>query len=272
MQDPTTLYVELLNLMKLHLAQTYPSGTWIPSDRNTQSYFRQHVTKTPKVQTPKPPEPIRTPPAPKPEVVYAPPVSVPVKPKEPIALIEEKRAPEIKAPKSNKMEHHPLPSAPDCDFNDFKQIIADKFPQYKIVEHAPCDSTAKQKSNAWQQPKTIPAAVVLSFDSQPKNLQFLHNVARAINFHVPADVMSAAQIEQDMGWEAFLSAPSLRLVIASDGSLHHTTKLMAHYRESSKQAKHYLGQIPFCPLSDLSLYCKEPKLKAALWLALRTMI
>lgn len=172
-------------------------------------------------------------------------------------------------PKQAFLNLEPLPAAQPIDCQQFRIILKEHFPHYPLTDHIPSDQRAKKVKNAWQMEQMIPPILILSFQEQEKQLNFLKNVAEAITRHgVPARVISGPKMERDKTWDQILKTAGLQLIIASDYGLYLLPELMKHYKESPRQAKHFLGEIPLLLLSDLSLYLKEPQLKPLLWRAI----
>lgn len=164
----------------------------------------------------------------------------------------------------------PLASAPlVAEDHGFKAILQKTFPHYRLNETIPDDRLAKKLMNAWSLEQSIPPVIILAFNEKEKHLTLLKNIAKAITLRfAPARVMSGLKLEKDKQWDSLLNTADLRLIIASDYGLYLQPALMTHYREASKQAKHFLNQTPLLLLSDLDLYLKEPQLKSLLWRAI----
>jgi hypothetical protein len=148
-----------------------------------------------------------------------------------------------------------------------------EFSGVAITQEIPSDEAAKKVKNSWRDALTPTDVVLLSFQEPPRQSAFLTQVANAIAVsHRPAKLLSALKIEQENGWDAFLTDSKLKLIIASDYAIYNLPQLMRHYRESSKTAEYFLGNVPLFLLADLSLYLREPLLKASLWKALSRIL
>jgi hypothetical protein len=165
----------------------------------------------------------------------------------------------------------PLQPAAMIDLNDIRQIVAERFPAQKILDEIPSDAAAKRKVGV---SNITPAEVlILSFSQDPKQQAFLNNVANAIGLllKLNAQVINAVRWEQEAQWDRELDAGILQLVIANGEHIHTLPKLIQHYREERKESdnsnetKYYVAKTPLCLLSEVSLYFKDPKLKASLW-------
>lgn len=163
----------------------------------------------------------------------------------------------------------PLGEVEGISLTEMKKAISQTFQEMIILEEIPCDSEAKKMQGMWKDQLVVPQVVLLSFEELPKQASLLINLAKAISIcYMPAGVISAHKIEKEMGWAALFSDPALKLVIASDYAIYGLPDLMKNYKENSKTGEHFLKEKPLFLLPDLSLYLKEPLLKASLWRAL----
>lgn len=290
-------FAELTALTQLYLMREFSQNQWIVADPEAYTYFKQHLAATavPPIQRTPPKQTVPPPPAAsqskqqanvkvQEKIQPAPPPSIPqlVAAKETIPTPVNKTPPPTPTPPTSPTpkttptkSRVPMPESlqpiSEVDLSDFKKIMKEKFPALVILDHVPGDEEAKRINSAWKQDLIPPAVLILCADENPKHRAFLFNLAKAISVcQMPAQVVFARKIEQENGWNALLKSNSLQLVIACDSSIHGLPGLMNHYREAVKQAKHYLGQVPLYLLSDLSIYWKEPRLKATLWNALRS--
>lgn len=245
-------FAELLAWTKLYLLQEHPH---VKLNTTSQSLL------------PPTPSPVK-------------PESPPAQPQEPIAVktIEPPKPPPVAQLPQQKSEStrskfltlEPLPPAPELDLSDVRTLVAEHFPALKTVNTIPSDEEAKRITSAWKQSSVIPAYIILSFDEPDKHRAFLENISRAIQATLgPAQIMSAQKIENENGWTGLLRSSDLRLIIASDRHIRALPGLMAHYRESSRDGEHYLGKVRLQLLPDLSIYWQQPRLKEALWKAIK---
>lgn len=153
------------------------------------------------------------------------------------------------------------------DLSEFWKLHLDLFPDTSLYETIPDDAVALKIKNSWKQEQTVPPVVILSFNDKENETAFLINVAKAISLRfLTARVISASRWEKELGWEALLNSPLLKLVIAPDHDFYMDRELMKHYR-SDNHGRHTLKNAPLLLLSDPSLYLKEPQLKPLLWRA-----
>lgn len=304
-------YTELNALVQLYLLQEFPKGTWLPADPDHFAYFKQHALQQQKkaqqqapVQIALVPVPVSSSipiPIPVPAPVSAS-VSVPVPvPEQPPILrqksdtdtgtgTEKETGTETNSETNSGKETNsgtgtgtgrrslslePMAQHQPIDVSDFRAVISEiseRFPGLKMIDEIPDDTAARNIKNGWQRAAVVPEVILLSFNETPRQLAFLSNVARAIQLRLgPAAVMQASKIEQAKGWDALLESTTLKLVVAPDYGIYMLPELTKHYRESHKQAQRFLGKVPLCLLSDVSLYLREPQLKPALWKALCTL-
>ncbi len=226
-------------------------------------YFRKSLKR----DLPKPP------PAPKielPEILIA----APQKPPEPkIELPQIVPEPKIEAPTAEKVPEPKVdfqpPSIPFSSFDDVRKAIAKAAPGFPIYEEIPNDAIAKKISIRWKTKNQTAPISILSFHEPPQQRTLLEQIAIAIDVHFgPAKIINAEGIEKEKQWEAFLSVPDLKFVIACDYTLWQLNGLMQFYKENPAQGTRILGTVPVFLLPDLSLYLKDPLLKRSLWKAL----
>ncbi|CUI16283.1 conserved hypothetical protein [Candidatus Protochlamydia naegleriophila] len=238
------------------------------------SSFKSSTPQTPDPQ----PGSLPHPPSPDPQPERLPPQTVPSPDPLPPTELPEQPLPPTKPQVINELGKtkqaqllnlEPLTVPLAAEDYGFKAIIQKMFPNYRLNEAIPDDRLAKKLMNAWSLEQSIPPVIILSFDEREKHLALLKNIARAITLRfAPARVMSGLKLEKEKQWDSLFNTAGLRLIIASDYGLYLQPALMTHYREVSKQAKHFLNQTPLLLLSDLDLYLKEPQLKSLLWRAI----
>lgn len=109
------------------------------------------------------------------------------------------------------------------------QTIKDVFPSFSII--------------APPQPEAPPVIALLKQGESGAELRFLHHIAGAIQscFSVPCKVVTRTALNN--------ASTTTRLIIAAEYRTHRET----------------LPNIPFLPLSDLSLHMQNPALKVNLW-------
>lgn len=267
MPDLKTEFAELVSLCQLYLLREHTPDQRLVSDPKTYHFFQGSIKKEPPKIVPKkiePPKPtiINSPPPPPP-----PPTSRPTEIPKPAPLPPPK--PEIAAPLKAPAPFfalEPFNAATTVDLEEYKNLIKTLFPNFPIRNDIPSDQKAKAIKNGWRLDKEIPPILIISVNDQDKHLAFLKNVAQAITLHIaPAKVISGPAIEKEKKWDEIVNTPGLRLIISNDYGLYLLPGLMLFYNEDAKEKKHYIKQTPLLLLSDVSLYLKEPALKAALW-------
>ncbi len=275
MISPKEQLAELSALVQIFLMQNYERKDWLLADSETYHYFKQQV-QTQKVK-PLPPPAAATPPiAP---ALKAPPVTVPAPslPETPPPVPEEpvmkKESPKARAPEAKKADKpkeffvlEPMAAPQPLELSDIRSFMSEKFSGIKILDPMP------------QVPKhliarSIPAVAVFSFQETGVDRAFLQQVSQAVQRALaPAEMWEAADIERRQEWDKILSAPELKLIVASAHGMHRFPLLMQHYREVNKGGRIFFGKVPALLLTDLSVYRKEPQLKAALWKSLKEML
>lgn len=167
-----------------------------------------------------------------------------------------------------KLEPILSPLKPSCS-TEWAQIFKNLFPNVPIYENPPADLVAKKFQNQWKQAQEILPVAILAFHKDKVHEGFLKSIAQAITLRLaPARVIFADEWKKSNSWSHLIEAPHLRLVIANDYEIYMQPELMQYYKENANEGKHFLGKTPLLLLSDLSLYLKEPSLKALLWRAI----
>lgn len=299
-------YAELLALTKSYLQQEHSLTDRILSEPDTYAYFKAYALQRQNAKTqpriPAQAAPTAVVPAPR----IAPPAPTPVK--APVADLAKPPAPpvapppqNIEVPQSNKPDFNkattaphtpkqentadqpaPTPGAfklevpaalPQADFSALRTIVNEKLPHVRLLDKLPDDTEAKKLANAWTQEKKIPQVMILSFDEPPKQQAFLVNIAKALEAHgIDAQVATATKLERENEWQKLLQSKELKLMVAGSSGFHSLPQLQKHYREGTKQGRHYLGDRLLLLLSDISYYLKEPALKPSLWAALKALL
>lgn len=182
--------------------------------------------------------------------------------KQPSSPIEEKAA---------FLSLFPLDSPPVDPFDDLRNTLQQLFPNLHLYAAPPNDHAAKQIATQWMKSLDITDVLILSFHESPKEREFLENVAKAIEqVFVPAQVFSVPHAEKDVDWNTIFDASKVRLILANEKELHENSQLMQLHTKGPKGSCQFLAKIPLLILADLSLYLKDPPLKAALWQAIHT--
>jgi len=288
--NPIELLAELINLTKKHIDQEFTaSAARVFSDSENYAYYKnyalqgkQAVKENPQ---PKPSEPLVTTKQTKSSPVYNPPTKDIVS--QPVAI--EKIATELKAPlpsvkqtekkevlptnKNQGLNLEPLVKINETDLADIKKLMVEKYPSQVILDDIPSDQAAKTHSRHYNGHLKVEEVVILSFNENTKQVDFLDNLARAISTMIaPCAVISANRIEFELGWQDFLNHQNLKRVIATYYGLSGSEELRNHFKEQNKNAKTFLGNIPLMLLSDISIYFQNPHLKANLWYEIKQFL
>lgn len=158
--------------------------------------------------------------------------------------------------------------APD-PMEEMRQKIAKAAPQMKLRENILDDTEAKKIANMWQEHLKNIQVAVLSFGENGKNLEFLNNVAKAIDSLIaPAKVIDALRFEKEKKWQLFFESYPLKLILAPDIKVWKSTDLAVFYKENPTAASSVLGKSPLLFIQPIGSYLKNPKEKRALWKAI----
>ncbi len=207
------------------------------------------------------PKPVSEPPKVKEEIIDTTLPKAKEKPKEPIPEVKKPTEPEIK---QNKIEIKPFKTSSIDEMKDLKELISKKYPKTLLYDVPLNDSKARQIKNAWKQLQDIPPVVI--FYSKKHHEKFLFNVSKAISQMIcPSIAFHVSNFELKENFERLLNDPKLKLVITPDEVLLGSKVLMSAYKELPQKKLRFLGEKPLLLLPDLSLYFKDPKLKASLW-------
>lgn len=178
----------------------------------------------------------------------------------------EKKLPVVQ-PKSVVLEPSTKP-LPD-DMEEMRQKIAKAAPQMKLRGAIPDDTEAKKIANMWQEHLKNVQVAILSFGETGKNLEFLNNVAKAIDALIaPAKVIDALRFEKEKKWNLFFESYPLKLILTPDIKSWKSTELAGFYKENPATSTSVLGESPLLFLQPIGNYLKNPKEKRALWKAI----
>lgn len=275
---------ELLSLTQSYLLSEYKGKEWIMTDPETYQFFKKfQPTQTPPkpVQQLQPKKTvIKATPPPTQATVTPPPVkSLPTK-ADKIAIPtspppqKEKIVESLPSTSLFSFKRDPVEKIEESyDFTSIKKELEKLFPNNRYTEVPPIDGEAKKVRNRWEKKSTVPEVVILSFSQSAEEQKFLQNVSQAIDQQLASSVIySALAIEKQQAWERLFSHKELRLLITSDYGMFQLPGLMKYYKESPDKKGHFLGERPLLLIPEVSIYLKQPHLKAALWKALRTML
>lgn len=279
-------YAELVALTKLLLLTEYSSQKSLPTTPDVYRALQPIPDSVPASKViPRPAATVaaKTPPPPAAAPTTTPLRQMPVPPQQQQQAPQKPNntvtPPPPKEPVSQQQQNtplftlNPLGSPLSTDFKEIKQLLEKHVPGYEIIDHIPSDQAAQHINTAWQYTQATPSVLILSFHDNEKELTFLHNIARAISICLtPAEVISAHKTEQNKGWETLLKSQTLHLIISNDDGIYTLPELKKHLKEHQRDGKLFLDRVPLLLLPDLSIYLKEPKLKAALWQAILTTL
>ncbi|MCP5510055.1 MAG: hypothetical protein H7A39_06590 [Chlamydiales bacterium] len=199
---------------------------------------------------------------------YDPPPKIPTPPPEKIQVKKPDPIPKSEpAAAQPKIELQPIIPQATLPTTDMKSLIAAL--GIPIIDEPPSDSRAKRIKNAWKQRQVNVAILVDKVEGPVRTL--LLNIARAIDTLIaPCKVITTTRHEQENTWDIFLASDELKHIIAPDTIL--TGNLLKHLHELPEQNKRTLGNKPLILLPDLTLYLKDPLLKASLWKTLCVLL
>ncbi len=236
---------DTLNLL---LEAIQEQGAYVLAAPEDADFFRKRKAPAPpppKVEAPPPAIIKPLPPAPKKEA----PPSPPPAPK--IAIAKEEIA------------------KPTLNLSVVQNVLSIVAPELAILPEIPSDAIARKIAERCKTKNQTAPLSLLLLHEPPEQRALLEQIAKALDIYFgPAKVVQAEAIEKEKQWEAFLSVPELKMVIACDYTLWQLNGLMQFYKETPAQGTRTLGKVPLFLLPDLSLYLKDPLLKRSLWKAL----
>lgn len=195
---------------------------------------------------------------------YVPKKNVPVPVNSPPKIVPVPDSPPPSPPPEIPISRTEVPAAP-TPISSLKSLFAKIAPELPLLNEIPSDAFAKKIATRWKTKNQTAPISILSYSEPPAQKTFLEAIAKALDVYFgPAKIVSAEAIEKEKQWDAFLSAPDLKLIVACDYTLWQLNSLMSFYREDPRK----LGNISLFLLPDLSLYLKDPLLKRSLWKAL----
>jgi len=203
------------------------------------------------------PKPLEKPPT------YSPPPSI----EKPLPKVTEE-APvqkEKNTKKTIKLEKIPLVESNHS--LSIKKHLLTINPTLPLTDSVPDDIVAKERQ---RRGVCLCSIAILVFEKKKKEVTFLKNLEKALTKEfLPTKLYDALPIEKANDWKSFLSAKSLKLVIATDHEIFTAKNLMKLYKElPSSEVKRKLLDTELFLLPDLSLYFKQPILKRSLYKAL----
>ena len=141
-----------------------------------------------------------------------------------------------------------------------KTLIAKKAAHIKLSESIPDDHDAKINAALWKKSARI---ALLSFSQSPEELQFLKNLAKALQTSLGAapKIVSAANIAKENKWASLFSTSSFHLVLC-----------FTHAFDAFPEISTFLGKTPLVTLLRPYEYEKHPSLKRELWKKLSQLL
>ncbi len=206
---------------------------------------------------------------PKPEIKRAPPeVKTPIKTEKPVPQEEPKKAPITLSPKTKvtapEVAIKPVKGSPIDEMKDLRELLIQKYPKVAIYDTPLNDGKAKRIKNAWKDLLEVPNTLLIY--SQGAHKPFMENIAKAISsVFTPAKALHISHFQDEENITRLLKDPNLKLIVTPDDAIMSSNSLMGLYKELPQQKQRFIGEIPLILLPDLSLYFKDPKLKASLW-------
>lgn len=264
-------YKELIKLTQSYLLEEFRESDAIDTNNDAYFFFQQFKNPSSPIS-----QPIKTLNQPfKTSEIYPPLKKVNEIKKESPIIVEKASVPieekEIKNFHSfEKTEHHKfslesLKIKHEIDLSSLKKEIQTLFPHLELIQEPIDDSEARKIAFQWRYKKTLPEVIILSFNEQLDEIQFLQKVALAISEKItPAAHYAANTIEAQQKWQGMFKMKGLKLIIAPDYGIQAFNSLINFYSHQDKT----LGGIPLLLLPNLSLYLKQPELKRALWQAI----
>ncbi len=267
---------ELAGITRCYIQENYQSGNKIVGTIETAQHFQQIIAGPEKFPFPgkSPDQGNHIPPRSNPKPII-PPIQKPLPPplRKPISSPTPNGEP---FPKKNAdtipssgFALEKMDGVKQQDLNDIRKLYTERFPHLPVLDIPP-DRSITHKPTQKTAESFYPQVALLSFSGNPKLLDFMGNIVRAIHlrWNLRAEILPAHQWEQEKAWEGLLDHSGLKLILASDYGLQTLQNLASHHREAQRQGQHFLKNTPLLLLSDLTLYLREPHLKQSLWQAI----
>lgn len=281
----TEAYKELLALGQLYLLQEHSWQEQVVVDPTFVKALKMRKPALPVVPVATESQAVRAEPRPMPMPAPAAPilpktVSVPlpqksVEPAHPAKppVNEQPAAPSpttVEEKKKAFFELQPLGAAAARENGELLRLIKQVYPNFSYIEAVPDDSEARALGRQWDLNALEAEVFILSFTEVPKQVAFLQNIAKALRFGGRrATVIQAQSVEEANGWAKIIQNDKTKCLIASDYGIYTLEKFMPFVKINDK-GQHHAGTVPLFLMADVSLYFKEPHLKAALWKALES--
>jgi hypothetical protein len=167
----------------------------------------------------------------------------------------------------------PAPKQPLEIDGEMKQLVSKVLPDLPLAANIPDDAKARKMSELYKEQHLNAKVLVLSLGETGPGLQFLQNVASAIDtLLAPAKMIEMRKIERENSWEMTLNSAALQLVVAPPFQTWKTIALARFYRENPSSKTHFLQNIPLLFMQPTAAYLKNPDLKRELWKMLSTLL
>lgn len=193
--------------------------------------------------------------------------ALPEKKPAPKETVEEKAPVQKEKNSKNSIKLEKIPLVEPNHSLSIKKHLLTICPTLPLTDSILDDTVAKERQ---RRGVCLCSIAILVFEKQKKQVMFLKNLEKALSKEfIPAKLYDALPIEKADDWKAFLSAKSLKLIIATDHEIFTAKNLMKLYKElPSSEIKRKLLDTELFLLPDLSLYFKQPILKRSLYKAL----
>jgi hypothetical protein len=183
----------------------------------------------------------------------------------------EKPTPKIKSTATSFRQEKPTLSG--ISLKEMEMDFSNNASHIPIKKLLPSDRKAKQILEKWKYKKQAAEITLICSEEKGKRKKLLENIAKSLDIYFyPTRLILAEYIEKEDGWDFFLSANRLKLIIGCDYSIFSLPHLMKHYKEQPNSSDCFLKNTPLFLLPDISLYINDPLLKASLWKALKQRI
>ena len=159
----------------------------------------------------------------------------------------------------------------ESNFEDILKIIKKIDHTIEFTETLD-DIEAKKiaKSNNFKNSFSI---AILAYKEDEKKYIFLSKLKQALEIYFfPTELVSAYSIEKENKWPDFFAKTNLKFIISSDYTISELENLKKYYLENPSKNEKFLNNISLFLLPDISLYLKEPSLKASLFKTLKQKI
>ena len=210
---------------------------------------------------------------PKKKTVFTPPIKTKVEKKSiPTEIAKKEKIIEKKIPVKEILPKK-RPTITSDDMQDIKALIQKVAPEMKLYFDPIDDTKAKHLAKLYQYKSQAADISILIGNEIVEHFRFLKNVSYAIGkTFFPSRLVDANFLEKENEWETFLSCKDLKLVIIEETLFKNLKKLHPFFKEDKENKTYFLKETELFFLPDISLYLKEPMLKASLWKSLSSKL